>query len=532
MRKRSRLQEKMLIGILLMAIVLVAAITTVVAKTYRARMEEYYAAVALDAIEYVSVEVSAEDVTKYYNSLERDDEYDVIHERINNVVKSFGLEDVYIIVPHGDTYTYVFDGVEYTDDDYLEIGTEDVFYGEGQALFENMWNGGPSLVSISDSPEYGYLASVGSAIKDENGTPVAGVCADISMNMVNEQIRNVVIQSMVIALLVIFISMAVYFVFIRKVVITPIDKLAEAANDFPNSMDEEGNLQVTKERYESKDEVGELFASVVDMENSIVTYMKNLRAVTKEKERIGAELNVATQIQANMLPSIFPAFPERSEFDIYATMTPAKEVGGDFYDFFLADENHIAIVIADVSGKGVPAALFMVIAKTLIKNRTLMGGTPAEILEDVNNQLCEGNEAELFVTVWLAIVEISTGKGVASNAGHEYPVLKRKDGDFELIKNRHSPAVATMEGLHFRQVEFELNPGDRLYVYTDGVPEATNAANELYGTDRMVDFLNKNKDATLQDILHGMKDDIDVFVDGAPQFDDVTMLGFDYFGIR
>ena len=251
--------------------------------------------------------------------------------------------------------------------------------------------------------------------------------------------------------------------------------------------------------------------------------------VEREKERIGAELNVATQIQADMLPSIFPPFPELSdEFDIYATMHPAKEVGGDFYDFFLIDEDHLGIVMADVSGKGVPAALFMVIAKTLIKNRAMMGGGPAEILSDVNDQLCQNNKAQLFVTVWLGILELSTGRGVAANAGHEHPVLRRAGGAFEQVIYRHSPAVAAMEGIRFRQHEFEMHPGDTLFIYTDGLTEATNAASELFGDARLVASLNRHGDGDLNGLLTGVRDDIQAFVGEAPQFDDMTMLGLTY----
>lgn len=253
--------------------------------------------------------------------------------------------------------------------------------------------------------------------------------------------------------------------------------------------------------------------------------------IEKEKERIGAELSVATQIQADMLPSIFPAFPGRKEFDIYASMNPAKEVGGDFYDFFLIDDDHLALVIADVSGKGVPAALFMVIAKTLIKNHAQTGEySPARILAAANGQLCEGNEAELFVTVWLAILKISTGKGKAANAGHEHPAIRRSGGKYELLKYCHSPAVATMEGIRFKEHDFELNPGDCLFVYTDGVPEATNAGNELYGTDRMLAALNKEPDAAPSVILANVQRSVDEFVAGAPQFDALTMLGLSFLG--
>ncbi|MER2027494.1 MAG: SpoIIE family protein phosphatase, partial [Lachnospiraceae bacterium] len=186
---------------------------------------------------------------------------------------------------------------------------------------------------------------------------------------------------------------------------------------------------------------------------------------------MGAELSMATDIQASQLPRLFPAFPNRPEFDVFASMTPAKEVGGDFYDFFLIDDDHIGLVMADVSGKGVPAALFMMVARVLIKSHLQNGESVGEALENVNDQLCESNEAELFVTVWAAIIQISTGKGTAANAGHEHPVLRRAGGQYELVTYRHSPAVATMEGMPYKEHSFELHPGDSLFVYTDGVAE-------------------------------------------------------------
>ncbi len=237
-----------------------------------------------------------------------------------------------------------------------------------------------------------------------------------------------------------------------------------------------------------------------------------------------AELNVASNIQRDMLPCIFPPFPERTEFDIYASMNPAKEVGGDFYDFFLVDQEHLALVIADVSGKGVPAALFMVIAKTLLKNCALVEKSPKKILETVNNQLCENNKEEMFVTVWLAIYEIGTGKLTAANAGHEYPVIRKSGGDFELVKDKHGLVLAGMENSRYREYELVLQPGETLFVYTDGVPEATDAEEALFGTERMLQVLNQSKDAAPEELLKNMKEAIDTFVGKAPQFDDITML--------
>ena len=254
------------------------------------------------------------------------------------------------------------------------------------------------------------------------------------------------------------------------------------------------------------------------------------KAETEKTERLATELNLASDIQTNVLPNIFPVFPERKEFTLHASMTPAKEVGGDFYDFFFIDDDHIGLVIADVSGKGIPAALFMMVARTLIKNRSLMGGSPSEILSYVNNQICEGNAANLFVTVWLGILELSTGKGLAVNAGHEHPVIRKHGDEFSLVVYKHSPAVAVMRGLHFKEHEFQMEPGDTIFVYTDGVAEATNSSNELFGTDRMLDALNKDPDAMPKQLLENVKQGIDDFVLGAEQFDDITMLCLKYFG--
>ena len=279
----------------------------------------------------------------------------------------------------------------------------------------------------------------------------------------------------------------------------------------------------------TNDEVEVLADAFAALSVRTKNYIDQITTITAEKERIGAELDVATKIQADMLPRVFPPYPERPEFDIYASMTPAKEVGGDFYDFFLIDDDHIALVIADVSGKGVPAALFMVVAKTLIKNRTMLGGTPAEILFDVNNQLCENNESEFFVTVWLAIINIKTGEGMASNAGHEHPALRHVGGKFELVEYKHSPAVAVMSGIKFEEHPFILSHGDSVFVYTDGVTEATNSKKKLFGLNRMVEALNKS-DSNPENMINCVNDGISDFVADAEQFDDITMLGFSYMG--
>lgn len=246
----------------------------------------------------------------------------------------------------------------------------------------------------------------------------------------------------------------------------------------------------------------------------------------REQERIARELETAREIQASALPQTFPAFADRNEFDLFASMTPAKEVGGDFYDFFLIDRDHLALVIADVSDKGIPAALFMMASKALIRNELMTGCDPATALQRANTQLCERNTSNMFVTVWLAVVEISTGKGIACNAGHENPGLQRAGGEFELLEYRHNLFVGVRAKATYQNREFELHPGDCVFVYTDGVPEANDIEENMFGEERLLDALNRHPDASPEDLVHTVRDAVGQFRGEASQFDDITMLCF------
>ena len=247
-----------------------------------------------------------------------------------------------------------------------------------------------------------------------------------------------------------------------------------------------------------------------------------------ETERIAAELSVAHHIQTSMLPNIFPAFPDHEEFDIYASMTPAKEVGGDFYDFFMVDDRHLAVVIADVSGKGVPAALFMVIGKTLIKDHTQQGSDLGAVFTEVNELLCQSNSEGLFITAFEGVLDLDTGDFVYVNAGHDAPYICRKDGSYEPLSVKPGFVLAGLENTKFSEGKITLGEGDKLFHYTDGVTEATNADNVLYGKSRLLLILNKNRKGNPKETLSSVKADIDTFVGDAPQFDDITMLCVEY----
>jgi len=280
------------------------------------------------------------------------------------------------------------------------------------------------------------------------------------------------------------------------------------------------------------DETQMLASSFQSLTLRMKEYISDIETITAERERISTELSVATRIQAAMLPTIFPPFPDRPEFDIYAVMDPAREVGGDFYDFFLIDEDHLCLVIADVSGKGVPAALFMMASKIILQSCAMLGQSPSEILTRTNDAIYANNDEEMFVTVWVGVLELSTGRLTAANAGHEYPVIRKPDGLFELLKDKHGFVIGDYGGLVYTEYELQMEPGSKLFLYTDGVPEAMGgeASDSMFGIDRMLNTLNENPEASPEQILKRVRGALDDFVKDSEQFDDLTMLCVEYNG--
>ncbi len=283
-------------------------------------------------------------------------------------------------------------------------------------------------------------------------------------------------------------------------------------------------------RVRPHNEIGELSEDVSALAEEMDDYLSRIERITAERERAKTELHTARQIQTSMLPNIFPPFPERTEFEIYASMDPAREVGGDFYDFFLIGDDHLCLVMADVSGKGVPAALFMMASKIVIANNAKMGKTPAQILADANASICRNSREDMFITVWLGILELSTGRLTAANAGHEYPALQNPGEPFRLFKDKHDLVLGGMADMQYKQYELTLAPGTKLFVYTDGVPEATNAQIEMFGIERMLSALNSDAAANPEATLRNVRRAVDDFVQDAEQFDDLTMLCIEYRG--
>lgn len=272
----------------------------------------------------------------------------------------------------------------------------------------------------------------------------------------------------------------------------------------------------------------EEFASLSDDINSTVVTLKHY--IAEAAARIDRELEFARSIQHSAIPTVFPPYPGHSEFDIYATMDTAKEVGGDFYDFYFVGENRLGFLIADVSGKGIPAAMFMMTAKTIIKGYAESGKPVDEVFTTANEKLCESNDAGMFVTAWMGVLDTVTGKVEFANAGHNPPLVRHAGGGFEYLRSKPCFILAGMDGIKYRKNEFTLAPGDEIYLYTDGVTEATDSENNLYGEERLLALLNSMGDLSGEEICRAVKADIDAFVGDAPQFDDITMLYLKYNG--
>ena len=382
------------------------------------------------------------------------------------------------------------------------------------------------------SEEYGHMLNGYRVIYDSDDNAVGLLCVEIDINRINVVLSRYVRTVLLIAGILTAYTIFIYILSTQHYLIGPIERIVDSSDAFVKKMQsnaEPEELIYPEVSVSSGGELQLLADNVKSLADGVSTYMTNLKAVTSERERIGTELELAARIQEDMLPNIFPAFPDRPEFDVYASMDPVREVGGDFYDFFLVDSDHLCLVMADVSGKGIPAALFMMVSKIVLQSCAMLGKTPAEILELTNTALCSDNQVDMFVTAWVGILEISSGKLTAANAGHEYPVLSQ-GGCFTLLRDKHGFVLGGLENAKYREYELEMHPGDKLFLYTDGVPEATDAENRMFGKERMLAVLNREPDAAPQKILQNVSGEVDRFVGEAEQFDDITMLCLEYKG--
>ena len=550
------LRQKTVCMILLLALALTITAAAVGYDVYAGTMDAHYQMLAMNVSKTAASLVNAEEVGELvaqvmeiyrkdlaptydsdeewaeylsqYTGISEQESFTTLYDTLYKIKTANNVLSLYISYMDSESMT----GIYIIDADKTETGcptgTWDIIYPQNYEAMKHPENGFEAY--ITDTEEYGWLCSAGAAVLDDSGKAVAHVFTDISMESVMADRQAFLMRLCAILIGITTVITLALIKVVNTALVKPINSLASAASSYVEAKEEGEVSALALLDIHTGDEVENLSHALKRMERDINGYIENLTHVTAEKERIGAELSVATHIQASMLPCIFPAFPNRREFDIYATMTPAKEVGGDFYDFFLVDDDHLAVVIADVSGKGVPAALFMVIAKTLIKDHTQSGKPPEEVFTEVIRQLCEAYDENLFVTAWMGVLEISTGKLVYVNAGHNPPVIGRKNGETEFLRSRPGFVLAGLDFTKYRAGSLELMPGDLLYLYTDGVTEAMNTAQELYGEERLKRTLDANVSAAPEEIFKAVKKDLDDFVADAPQFDDITMLAMRYLG--
>ena len=521
-------------GIVLLLVVFFAIVSVIGYNSFTEALLAQYSEGAFLTAETAADMVDADRLDAIEQSGGATQEYREILDKLDHLCNTSGSTFVYVIRPDRSDYGHITflistmardSSFTKYDFGYVRETTNDDYRQKYRMLCEQ---GADRELVIRDrgdiETDRHITAMVG--LKGSDGQVKGILCVQRQLEVV-ARARYKYLNKVVAALIALVLFAIVgQSMLLHRVLLKPIRQISDEATRFSkeNVMPEK-KLQET---VANEDEIGDLAASIDRMEERIRDYVGSITTITAEKERINTELTLAKRIQASMLPHIFPPFPDRKEFDLYATMDPAKEVGGDFYDYFLIDPDHLGLVMADVSGKGVPAALFMMACKIILQSVAMLGRSAGEILTKTNEAVCSNNEMQMFVTVWIGILEISTGKLTAANAGHEYPVLMRAGGEFELFKDRHGFVIGGMDGVKYREYELQLNPGDKLFLYTDGVPEATDEEKNLFGTERMVNALNEAKDGPPEQVLKSVRRAVDGFVKEAEQFDDLTMLCLEY----
>ena len=505
-----------------------AAIGTVGYFEFAGALKQQYMEIANGIAEYAALSMDPEILEQYLETKTADEAYNSTREQLQHTADAEDCSVIYVAKVHTDTKEreYIYNVVSKASGfSPYEIGFRDTVNDEFLKVYDSILKGETQLHNFMYSRK-GYTTSV-YPVEDADSGVVAIVGVVKNMDLLTSAKNSYICQIILIEALIAILSGIVWVIYMKRRIVVPVQQLSEAALNMVEHL-EDGNSPELVVKHD--DELRELADSFATMYREVGAYIAKLETVTAEKERIGAELDVAAKIQSSMLPCIFPAFPDRNEFDIYATMDPAKEVGGDFYDFFMVDADHLAFVVADVSGKGVPAALFMVIGKTLIKDHTGLHDDLGEVFTEVNNILCASNSEEMFITAFEGVLNLKTGELRYVNAGHEIPFLCRKGGVFEPYKVRAGFVLAGMQGIRYRAGSIQLEPGDKIFQYSDGIPEAINSEKAPYGMKRLESVLAKNSEKAPSELLPLVKADVDAFVGDTDQFDDITMLCIEFKG--
>ena len=477
--------------------------------------------------------IKEDHLDRYLENNGEDEEYKLTYERLGILTNNMDVSVIYVVKPDSDYkhYTNIFNVVnDNSGYDPWKIGSRKRTSNKDyENVYKKIMTGKANRATVFRTRDLNgaqpHLTTL-IPLKNSKGDVIGILCVQRFMGKLRVVRRGYVLGIVLLTILYITMSIVLVKLFIGKEVVQPVmtinNEVKRFANQDVKTIGELNKISIITE-------IQSLFISIYKIEKDMIKYIDNLTTATKEKERIGTELKLANLIQSNSLPNDFPAFPERDDFDLYALMRPAKEVGGDFYDFFLIDDNHLGLVMADVSGKGVPAALFMMVTKILVNEISHIYESPGEVLTLVNDRICSNNKNNMFITVWLGIVNLKTGEVVAANAGHEDPAIYNGK-EFIIDKQKHGIPIGAMDGYKYKDYKFKLKTGNKLFVYTDGVPEAEDDNDKMFGLDNMIKSLNKVKESSCTGILNSLKDDVDKFVNGAVQFDDLTMLCFEYIG--
>ena len=527
---RSSIAFRSIAGICALLVIFAIVVVMIGYSNFSEGMLNQYEKGAIQTANTAALMFKGDDVYRLSQSEGKTTEYKKIFSNMASLCNSSGSTFIYVIIPDTTDYnhiTFLFSTIDYnTDYDLFPFGyvretTNDEYRVKYRKLMEKKSHAEIVVRDQGDSDTDDHITAMVPVTGSDNKVK-ALVCVQRQLDVMEEVRKDYVdkvLLTLILLLLMVIIGVTLYLHF------TLLDPLTEITSEAQRFAEE--NTQPDSKLTDSihnKDEIGLLAASIDMMEDRVEDYIQRIRRITAESERMEAELALASEIQESMLPKGTQAVQDRNEFDIYASMTPAREVGGDFYNYFMVDEDHLALVIADVSGKGVPAALYMMVCTTLIRNSIAPYSSPAEVLEAVNGQLCDFNEQEMFVTVWLGILNIRTGIMTASNGGHEYPILRRPDGQFELLKDRHGFVLGGMEEAKYIDYTVEMPDGTCLFVYTDGLPEANNPDENMFGVERIIDVLNESPEGDPRELLTRMNAAAESYMDGTAPFDDLTML--------
>ncbi len=538
MKKQKKLSVRMTIYCLIFVFLLSTLIGGIGFYTYQTKSVGHFEAYIEAVMSITADEVEPEALHNTLKTGEPGTHLELLQARLDSVKNNSGVEYIYIIARDDQGYYYVVCGYSRTE---AEAGDERKQYGDRvtesdialdmQQHFDAVMDGISEKEYVPNNSDLGYVLTGTVPIITHRGEIIAALGVDIPMEEIKEDLQNYVISVLISVCLAAAIFSVVFIIIIQKSIVSPILALGRHTDGFLKQTEgRPSDMKVEELQITTGDELEQLAGQMNKMMWDMVAYMGDLESVTAIQERINVQLNVASQIQQNMLPCVFPAFPERTEFDIYALMQPAGEVGGDFYDFFMTDGTHLGIVVADVSGDGIPAALFMMMTRTLIKNYACLGLEPARVLYEVNKELCQGNEAGMTVEAFVGLLDVYYGDFLYAVAGENTPLISRADGSFEQITTFPGFLMGMLEKIPFEQGRRKLETGNILVLHTAGIID-----HEFALAKTLEDILTQDENSqahSLQKLLHKTAVVAEDYMVSAGEKQDITLLAVEYRGKR